>query len=192
MIYEPKPISDWVWLFGGYQQSLVAESGCEMVWRRIRRYSTGTLCIQLREWNTDPKAVAAFIRRNSIDRPRIVIGGYSWGGDCAIDLCIALAKLGLAVMELISCDAVFRSGLFSTRFTLNPLSLTNIPKFTIPDNVEHVTAFAQNKVRPAGHRIFRTDGSEIARKMIDCRHDEIDECEDFAEAVQAATARLAA
>lgn len=187
---ETQAISKWVWLFSGYQQSMLKLTGCELVWRRIRRYASGELCVQLRDWNTDPKAVAQFIVRNSTPDPEIVIGGYSWGGDLAIDVCRELARLNVRVEELVCCDAVYRSGLFSTRFTFNPLSLTGIPRFTIPGNVERVTALAQENVRPAGHRLFRADGSEIARTMIDCRHDEIDESNEFATAMENAVARL--
>jgi pimeloyl-ACP methyl ester carboxylesterase len=194
----PLPIRNWVWLFSGFRQSLLALTGIETLWRQLRGLADHETSIQYRPWDTDPKGVAQFIARNSereIDHavrkdPRIVLIGYSWGGDCAFDVAVALKAHGLAVCHLVLCDAVHRSGIFSTRFPLNPLSLTRFPKFVIPDNVQRVTAFCQRNDRPSGHRII-FQGEECSPTWVtSCGHVGMDECEDFHVAAEDAIAEI--
>lgn len=174
-------ISRWLWIFSGFLQSMKAANGSEMIWRSARRLATADMCVQLRDFCSDPKTVAGFIARNSPDLtpPRVVLAGYSWGGDCAVDVAKVLGEHGYPVEELVLGDGVFRGGFLE------------FGDLRVPDTVQRVTAFVQRTDHPRGSKILYR-GGELAPVVLPYGHAGIDDSAEYADAVIAAAQRLAA
>ena len=153
----------------------------------MRKLSGQSTCVQFDDYDTDPESVAQFIRRNGSMMPEIILVGYSWGGDCAVDVCWKLDDLGLEVEHLLLCDAVYRSSLKTMAWR----ALTSSPKLKIPDNVAEVTWFYQRRNKPAGHVPVAVDpyndfdkaGTVIhPGKQLDMIHAAMDEAPEFIDA----------
>jgi pimeloyl-ACP methyl ester carboxylesterase len=184
-----QPLRNFIWMFSGFRQDYRNPCGLELVWRDLRTLSGERTAVQFSAWDLDPEGVAAFIDRNGIFKPNVLLIGYSWGGDKAVDVARELWKRGIDGVELILCDAVFRSSLFSTRLPLNPLSLTRLVQLKIPPGVQHVRWFYQRQNRPMGHRPIAEDPERttIADGIeLPLNHSQMDESEMFARACREA------
>lgn len=177
----------------GFTQSTRRVTGMESLWCRLREFSSQeTWVLPPLPWDTDAEAIAALIHRNAAPEASIYVMPYSWGcGQFFIDFAKACVPLGREIRHAVLCDGVYRSRTLPTWITLNFLSLTGIPKLSIPASVREVTWFYQRKGVPAGHVPVARDPSRTRINpgiQLDLRHDEMDD----APAYQDAVMRLAA
>lgn len=142
----------------GFRESDLEGSGTEDTHRKILRpLADGrALVYDVRPWNASPRAFAAMMVRDGIDR--LVIVGYSWGaGYGAQRLARACARFGIVVELMLLCDPVFRplwlpawgvANLFGFR-ALIPRSAC----IEIPANVRRVASVFQRQTVPQGHPV---------------------------------------
>lgn len=176
-------IQRWIFLISGFTENRAHPCGIESLWMTVRDYASAVTSVQLHSWNDPLGEMAPFVKRCSIPDPRILIIGYSWGGDAAVDFCSDLKNVGLGVDQLVLGDAVFRSNWAGKRFNKARLrSLLPFAKLRIPANVRKVTWCYQRNNKPAGHEPIVLDpGRTKLHSGVDarCVHGEIDECDIF-------------
>jgi pimeloyl-ACP methyl ester carboxylesterase len=197
-VSEFERIKKWVWLFSGFTETRRECCGTERLFFELRRREPIDTLIEFDEWDADPEGIAHFVDRNAAIAPRIVVVGYSWGGDKAVELCAALGERHLPVRHLVLCDAVWRSGwqpawMARRGIPLNPLSLTRLPKLKIPASVREVTWLRQTTDRRIrGHDVSAIDPQRTLVHppvVLDGRsHGQMDESEEFVRACLAACA----
>jgi hypothetical protein len=102
-------IRNWHIIIQGFKQDEDLITGCEYIWKGIRHLTGITTSIQLRHWNDNWKALAAFIDRNSTHGASIRVYAYSWGcGYGLVTLAKYLAERGLSIRHAVLCDPVWR------------------------------------------------------------------------------------
>jgi len=164
-------IREWHICISGFRQDLAHRSGTEQLYNSLRLMAGPEVDADLRLWNEDWDAYAAYLMRNSEPDAEFIIFGYSWGGGWgAMKLIAALGRLQKqrvkdrhaasdahprvpTIPRLILCDAVYRSPWTPDWLPLNPKSLLPHPKIKIPANVGRVTWFTQTNNKPAGHTV---------------------------------------
>lgn len=141
----------------GFTQTPGRLTGIEEVWQSIRHVSNDrTSVVTPLVWDADFTSLAEFIFRNSEPAPKINVYAYSWGaGYGFLKLADALSSRNLTVDHAVLCDPVYRPTLVTFLF----LSLTKIPRITIPANVRRVSWFRQTKSIPRGHDLIAADPS---------------------------------
>ena len=187
-------ISHWLHLISGRSQDRKNNCGTEAAWRAQNARNSPTFRVDLHEWCDDFAGIAKMMKRNSTPNPQVAIAGYSWGGDAAIDFCKLLMAEGIKVARLDLCDAVFRSDTWPTWFQANLLSLTSIPKLSIPTNVANVWWCYQRNNRPAGHVPVAKDAywTKIEDGVqLDGVHADMDESPEYFNAVARSAAIIA-
>ena len=143
----------WVMLFCGFLQKDGDVNGMVTLWDRLRRkYSSHDVIVERHSWYTNASDLAEMINRihvEDIEKPEIVVIGYSWGGTTSLNFARELGKRGLRVSRMVLSDAVYRPWL--------PLgySLAFCPCVTlkVPPSVKRVTAYRQRTNWPRGHRL---------------------------------------
>lgn len=177
-------IDKWIITISGFTQDLEKETGIELLWKDLRRYSCHNSCVTLPlVWNSDWEAVAKFIRRNSSENPTIFIVAYSWGcGQGFVQLSRYLSKFGFKVKHAVLCDPVYKPKLW----VLSWVALTNFKKVKVYSNVERVTWFKQTKNLPKGHELKIMGENTVVDDpvFLDYTHQEIDNAPEFHDKVK--------
>lgn len=174
-------ISYWAILFSGFGQR-VGLSGVDSIYRDCRRKASATSEVLLQYWSDDPEALAdRIVRHSPTSGPEgIVIAGYSWGGQTAINLCESLRDRGLKVTELVLCDPVARSPLWFRWWR----ALLPNRTIRVPGNVTRVWSCYQRANLPQGHRVIGEPGQDvIERELFGVRHEHMDDRYKFREVV---------
>lgn len=160
----------------GFSQTTRRITGIELAWREARKHSSPTCWVlPPMPWDADQEAIAQLIHRNAPEA-KVYCHSYSYGAGWAfIQFCKEMAKLGRRITQANLCDPVHRFP--NWLFLLKPLSLTQVPKITIPSNVDLVRWVRQTIDLPAGHDLMAsTDETFIAPPYwIAAGHSGIDE-----------------
>lgn len=138
--------------------------------------------VEFAKWGDSVKESAAYIARRIDPAGRVVLIGYSFGGDAVIDLAWELKKRGVGVADLVLCDAVYRTGILPTWLTANVYSLLPFGKLKIPPNVGRVHRFYQRINIPQGHelKIVDPDRTKVVLDVdLKLRHEQMDESPEF-------------
>ena len=149
---DDEKITQWTILITGWSQDegTPHTTGLERLYYRIKRtYTDRRHEILLKSWADDMDALADRICNHSQARPWIILVGYSYGGQSAINLCKELSLRGQSVGYLILIDAIARPWLILKWW----LSLTGWLRLVIPPNVENCWAWRQCTNIPKGHSI---------------------------------------
>ncbi|MEM1214008.1 MAG: hypothetical protein AAGI68_17120 [Planctomycetota bacterium] len=164
----------------GFTQTTRNPTGQETLWRLLRSVSAPEHWVYSPlPWDTDPKAIAAHIVRNTAPDADINVYAYSWGAGWFLPrLARELHRWGRWINQAVLCDPVYRSPnpLLRGRSLLNRWWAPTIP---IPHNVRELHIFRQAKNKPAGHRV-RPDNPRLTTIVRDVhidglRHAEMDD-----------------
>lgn len=169
----------------GYSQTTRRITGIELAWREARKHSSPTCWIlPPMPWDADQEAIAQLIHRNAPEA-RVYCHSYSYGAGWAfIQFCNEMAKLNRRIAQANLCDPVHRYP--NALFFLKPLSLTQVPKITIPANVDFVRWVRQTIDTPAGHDLKASDPNTFIDRatFVEAGHNSIDESDAFQRLVQ--------
>ena len=160
-------------IISGFTQTLRAETGSERLWLQLRKHSTPSRMVIMREWRADWRGVAEHLSRVCTSTPVVRVYAYSWGGGGGfIRLARELEKRGIVVASVVLCDPVYRSPWLPDWLPVNPLSLTRFPKIRVPGNVAVVHWLYQRKSRPRGHQPVSTNPATVVHEGIElhCTH----------------------
>ena len=149
----------WVVLIGGFTQKTYADNGLQRLWIALNRHSRPMVHIAFREWSFSYRRLAERIFHVSrFDNlpPQVVVVGYSYGGQTALNFCRQLKRRGIEVEHLVLCDAVRR---WISRIP-TPSSLLRFWSLRVPDNVRSVRYFIQRVNHPRGHRVVLDDSGK--------------------------------
>src|SRR5690606_8558784 len=105
-------------------------------------------------WDADAKATALGLR--NLGAEKVIIAGYSWGGQTAANLADELRKLSVEVPAMVLADPVRRVPLLSARWvSLNPKfsSIPFVGDIQIPINVKNDYSCVQKIVKTQGWRL---------------------------------------
>ncbi len=138
-------------VISGFLQYEGKPNGMIRLWRDIHHHCSGPECLVLmKTWNDDMNALAEFIWRLSIFKPRVCVYGYSWGGAASAKLAGHLGDRGIRVDTMVLSDAVYRHGYWLGNWrALVPFSSITV------DNTDRVFPFRQ------GSRLGKISGHEI-------------------------------
>ena len=151
----------WVVLIGGFTQRDYRENGLQRLWMKLNRVAVPMTHVALREWTVNTSRLAQriwLVSRYDESPPIIIVVGYSYGGQTAVNFCRDLARRGLMVESLVLCDAVFRW----LRVLPTLSSLFSFWRIRVPRNVRMVRWFYQRMSIPFGHRVVRDDPEQTA------------------------------
>ncbi len=182
-------VKDWIVCLSGFTQNHGNLNGISRLWADLHNSWTGPpqRVIQYHTWHINAENLAEFIFRLRPDegRPRILITGYSWGGQTALNLASELNERGLPVARMVLCDPIYRYPMWIGRWT----AFLDRIKLTVPPNVDELHWFYQRRNKPSGHEPVASDGSttlvhggvELKRTheyMDDAQeyHDKVHEC----------------
>lgn len=156
-------IKQWDIVISGWMQQRGADNGSDLLWGKLRRFQSLTRELLLYEWHDDMERLARRIVRHS-DRnevPVIRVYAYSWGAGHAFprlaESLSRVADFGIDIAVL--ADPVYRSRWLPWWLPINALSLTRIPRITVPFNVARVEWLRQKISSPAGHDLVAEDES---------------------------------
>ena len=197
----------FVFLFTGFHQGTAQPTGLEYLYAKLDHLRRPGVSIEYKPWWTDVEALASFVNRQIVGRTgashyRIVVVGYSYGGDRAVRLCRALRAIGIQVQNLYLIDAVWRPRypLPFTKHLPSLLSIFSFPKIVVPDNVKHVRAwrqkypvFAEWPANPRGHQIVVEDRNKTTTHgvtTLNKLHSQMDDCPSIHEIVLLETESL--
>ena len=172
----------------GFTQDTSRVTGIEKIWRELRlRSSAETWVLPPQVWDADWVALANLIRNNARQDAEVVVVAYSWGaGHGFVTLAKELDKHGIGIRRAILADPVHRS----TRTLLRWRSLVNrgplAPTIKIPRNVGSVFWTRQNRNKPQAHDLSGA-GMIFDPVVVDCDHDQMDDCDEFRNLVMEAT-----
>jgi hypothetical protein len=166
------PIETWHFVISGFRQHLDRPTGSQLLWSKLRNaHSNGSVCVELREWNSDWNAIAEFVWRfrPAHAPPRVFVYAYSWGAGWGfVRLARELARRGLSVECAVLADAVYRARWIS----LSWLSLVGLPHVRVPRNVREVYWYFQRRSLPRGHAVVAEDPrATTVHPGIECQSD---------------------
>ena len=72
-------IRQWHICISGFRENLYHRSGTEQLFASLRILAGPEVSAQLRLWDEDWDAYAAYLWRNSEPDARLIVFGYSWG-----------------------------------------------------------------------------------------------------------------
>lgn len=145
-------VDTWIVVISGFLQNKGEPNGITRIWRQLHAKMTdSTSVVYHLTWDSDIKATAEFMFRysNRHQRPKILLAGYSWGGQTAANLAFELDRRGLHVDQFVTADAVHRHKYWFGRWR----AMVPWSKIRIPDSVKRVTWFRQKMNKPAGHQL---------------------------------------
>lgn len=151
-----RTITRWIVVIGGFLQNRGKPTGIVRLWSDLHCHRDEHTELLLLNWSDDPREYAGLIwaLAQEHDRPvTVLVFGFSWGGQTAINLCRELQRRGLQVRHLVLSDAVYRHWWLPRRWT----SLLRWVLLTVPANVRHVTWFRQRFTVPRGHEVVAED-----------------------------------
>lgn len=189
--HNPKPIKRWIILFSGFRQDASTMTGSVKVWRSLYDQHAGPQCVvSLYPWDTAARPLAHMIRNNrNGEDPEIILGGYSFGGQTAVNLAKQLQFCGLYVSKMVLADPVYRHRYYAGWWR----SLMPWAKIAVPSNVQDCRYFLQKNevfwpmrdggwIQPRGHRLYaQEDFVDGARALIrdpiylTCDHSNMDD-----------------
>ncbi len=175
-------IKRWVILFRGYTQREGSFTGLERLYYKVKRVvGNGGNETILRAWTADVEEIADRIFHNSDSSPTVIVIGYSWGGQTAVNLCKSLRKRGLSVNWLFLCDAVYRA----RHWWQYPRSLLSWFSIRVPGNVARLWYCYQRENKPMGHTIHTEDGTVVygRKPFVGVTHAHMDDQNSFHDAV---------
>jgi len=153
----------WVILFSGFTQQFNNPIGTIRIWRHLTQYREPSFNLGLYKWYTDVKELAGKINMLNCFapvRPKIVVAGYSYGGQTAVRFAEELSKHTYDVESMILCDAVRRW----TSKIPTPSSLFNFWEIQVPSNVKRLSWAHQRVTRPYGHKVISSVGTQLVEK----------------------------
>lgn len=140
----------------GYTEGLDSNSGTERVFREVIRPLVGPemLCLDPRQWDSDPKALVAYLSRWKVTEVASV--GYSYGGGFAAQrFAHECQKRGITIKLMLLCDPVYRPLWLPAWNILQPFAIRSLmPKaatIDIPRSVEEVHWVRQRLSLPMAH-----------------------------------------
>ncbi len=121
-------------------------------------------------------------------KPLVLIAGYSYGGWGAIQLAIALMKVGIDVQDMILSDAVARPWYWPRPLPALTSMLGRSWSFPmqIPPNVIRLHEYYQQEDRPQGHRLLFGEETALQTSVKLWKiggHQEMDDVLEFHECV---------
>lgn len=185
-----EPINRFHVVVAGFCQDVGHPNGSLQLWRRLHgKYASPDTCVDFLRWSDSMSDRADMIRRcGPVSSPYVNIYGYSWGGYSAVELARKLEHRGIAVDNLILCDAVYRHRYWLGRWR----AFAPFCRIVIPPNVRHVTWFYQRQnLLLKGHRVVdwdrreRWEGVELLRT-----HIHMDDSQEFHGAAMEAADRI--
>jgi pimeloyl-ACP methyl ester carboxylesterase len=157
-----QPIKRWIILFSGFRQDASEMTGTIRAWRTLyERHAGPTSVVAIHPWNTHARMIAHMVRNNrNGEMPDVVLGGYSFGGQTAVNVAEQLRLCGIFVRQLVLSDPVYRHNYYAGWWR----SLMPFSTIYVPPNVQRVKYFLQENTRfwplreggwiqPAGHRL---------------------------------------
>ena len=148
------------------------------LWRKlVQRCNEPNSVVLLREWHQPVPDLASLIAQFN-GSPDILICGYSYGGQTAVNLARALQQRKIGVRQLVLTDAVFRPRWYEFYKAFLPAR-----RISIPTNVRWVRWFRQRVNWPAGHDLLAINPVRTkiapAEVVIDRGHEAMDELPEF-------------
>ena len=158
--------------------------------------------ILLLPWTSDPSRIAELIKKYGSESPEIVLVGYSYGGQTAINTAAELGNLGLWVDKLALVDPVFRSRYwfmrwrsllpneFPDRYTVTKLDCIRLmveqaayylgqltmttPTLELPTRVGECKVFHQKISVPMGHKVEKVGvQTKLITELVHSKHEDI-------------------
>lgn len=165
--------------FMGFTETGSRACGMEDLWFHVLRpLASGSVTIyHPQEWSKNVHGILAQMRRLGI--AEVMVIGYSWGGGAgAMNFARAARQYGIHIPVVCLCDPVYRSRFLPSWLPLNPLSMTRIPRISVPMAVDQVWWVRQKMNRPAGHHLVAENPSITTihpGEFLEVRHEHIDE-----------------
>jgi pimeloyl-ACP methyl ester carboxylesterase len=170
-----RPITSQVRICMGFRQDEGEQSGSETLYYAIREaHGDWPREVRLHTWRTNARDIAEAIDYQSAVKAWIVLIGYSWGGQTAVNIASELQARGRSVALLFLLDAVHRSR--------NPLryyrSYYNYgASIKVPECVKQVYSYRQTANYPRGNRIVVGPDTKHTEHFVSrlIRHEHLDE-----------------
>lgn len=179
--HSVRMFSSHIYVIPGFRQHLGTQTRLTDLYEELHGLLCGPECsVQIRPWDNNWKAEAAFVARYSCLVPRIIVVAYSWGaghGFVQFEKYLRRAKTDKGRKPMRVSRACLIDPVYRHRYLLGNWRAF-VPWIQIPVRADLVTWWRQSENHPMGHDLKPINGTVIEEPIhVEARHDEMDDQE---------------